>query len=75
MAVPEMLKLNEITTILERIEITLAGNNKSTNSTRIGALRRISEAVKFINGLLITPTDINADNALNEIRRILLGGD
>ena len=71
----EMIKLNEITTTLERIEITLAGNSKSTNETRIGALNRISEAVKFINKRLSNPTDIHPINSLSETRRILLGGD
>lgn len=74
MAVPEIIKLKEIITTLERIEglVKNKENNKSIHEHRIGALKRISKATHFIDVLLETPVDINIENALREIRGILL---
>jgi len=75
MAAPEMLKLREISETLERIETTLAGKNRSTNETRIGALRRISEGISYIDSILeqgnMCPEMYQ--DYLNSLRNILLG--
>lgn len=71
--------IEEINCTLQRIEYLLREkeNNKTTNETRIGALRRISDAVILINKAV----EGNEDSrqyfipVLNEIRETLLGGD
>ena len=40
--------LKDISGSLARIESIAANNNKSTNTTRIGVLRRVSDTIKYI---------------------------
>jgi len=72
MAVPEMLKLKEIIETLDRIETSFAGNNKTTNETRIGALRRISNAIGYINKITEENKPFQS-STLEGIKIILLG--
>jgi len=76
----EMLnKVNEIGNSLKRIENILKEkeDNRTIHSFRIGALNRISDAVKFIDDLLTKTNDpfiissLFVINSLLDIKRIL----
>ena len=63
--------MKEMSDSLTRLESTLARGSKSTNTTRIGALRRISAAVEFMKRITTDEkeTQQDIDTAIN----ILLG--
>jgi len=56
---------------LQRIETILKNKNKTTNETRIGALRRISNAISYMNKLHDFPTSTLCE--FITIKNILLG--
>lgn len=69
-------KVDEIKNTLKRIERTIAEKPKTTNETRIGALNRISEAIKYINELeLSIEKELETVDSieLDKIKGILLG--
>lgn len=63
----------EIKCTLQRIENLLTKKSKTTNETRVAALRRISDAVEYINKEQEGLKSLSSTSPLQMIKDILLG--